>query len=205
MRALLIIDVQNDFCPGGALAVNGGDEIVKGINERMNEYDLVVASQDWHPASHGSFASNHGKSVGEVIELNGIPQILWPDHCIQGSNGADFHSELDLDKIDAVFRKGEDPQVDSYSAFFDNDKQSETGLDKYLNEKGITELDVCGLATDYCVKFTALDAVNLGYKTRIIENLSRGVELSEGDIETALGEMKEQGVEVIHYEKCTAD
>lgn len=205
MRALLIIDVQNDFCPGGALAVNGGDEIIKGINEQMNEYDLVVASQDWHPANHGSFASNQGKDPGEVIELNGLPQILWPDHCVQNSKGAEFHSELNLDKVDKVFTKGEDPRVDSYSAFFDNDKRSETGLHKYLEEKGVTEVDVCGLAIDYCVKYTALDAVMLGYRTRIIENLSRGVELNKGDIEKSLREMKEKGVQVLRYEKCAAD
>ena len=159
MKALLVIDVQNDFCPGGSLAVKEGDQIVSGINRFMPQFDLVVASQDWHPENHGSFAVNHEKTPGELIELNGLTQILWPKHCVQGSAGAEFHAELNTDEIDAVFTKGENPLIDSYSAFYDNGHLNKTGLDDYLKSKQVTELFLCGLATDYCVKFTALDAV----------------------------------------------
>lgn len=201
MKALLVIDVQNDFCPGGNLAVPQGDQIINGINKLMLEFDLVVASQDWHPVNHGSFAVNHLKAPGEVIELNGLPQVLWPQHCIQGSTGAEFHQELNQDQFDAVFTKGEDPQIDSYSAFFDNGHLNKTGLDDFLKKNKVSELFICGLATDYCVKFTALDAVELGYKTFLLEDLCRGVELNTGDIHNALEEMKVAGVEVLESVK----
>ncbi|MCM8525381.1 MAG: bifunctional nicotinamidase/pyrazinamidase [Lentisphaeraceae bacterium] len=197
MKALLVIDVQNDFCPGGSLAVREGDQIVSGINRLMPQFDLVVASQDWHPENHGSFAVNHEKTPGEVIELNGLTQILWPKHCVQGSAGAEFHADLNTDEIDAVFTKGENPLIDSYSAFYDNGRLSKTGLDDYLKSKHVTELFLCGLATDYCVKFTALDAVGLGYKTSLLLDLCRGVELNAGDIKNALEEMNTAGVEIV--------
>lgn len=205
MKALLIIDVQNDFCPGGNLAVPEGDQIIEGINEMMSKFDLVVASQDWHPKNHGSFASNHKESPGEVIELNGLQQVLWPDHCIQNSPGAAFHKDLDTAQIHKVFPKGEDPEIDSYSAFFDNGHKKSTGLHDYLQNKGVTELYICGLATDYCVKFTALDACSLAYKTHILEDLCRGVELNPGDIEKSLIDMKSEGVNILtggEYEYC---
>ena len=204
MKALLIIDVQNDFCPGGALAVPEGDQIIFGINELMNSFDLVVASQDYHPQNHGSFASNHNKTVGELIELNGLTQVLWPDHCVENTQGAEFHPDLKSEKFDAVFTKGGDPQVDSYSAFFDNGHVNKTGLDDYLKQKGVSDVYVCGLATDYCVKFTALDAVELGYKTYLLEDLCRGVNLNQGDIGRAKDEMGRVGVKIIesaHYEQ----
>ena len=171
MKALIIVDVQNDFMPTGALPVPNGDEVVPAINAEMkNNYDLIVATQDWHPANHKSFASNHqGKKPFEVIKLGGIDQILWTDHCVQGSFGAELHKDLDIEPIAAVFRKGMNPEVDSYSAFFDNNKQNPTGLHGYLQEKGITELVFCGLAGDYCVAYSAEDARNLGYKVSLFE------------------------------------
>ena len=197
MKALLVIDVQNDFCPGGNLAVPEGDQIINGINKLIPKFDLVVASQDWHPETHGSFAVNHNKTPGEVIELNGLQQVLWPQHCVQGSRGSEFHQDLESDKFDAVFTKGENPLIDSYSAFFDNGHLNKTALDDYLKKKQVSQLFVCGLATDYCVKFTALDAVDLGYKTFLLEDLSRGVDLNNGDIAKAIEEMRQAGVEVI--------
>lgn len=197
MKALLVIDVQNDFCPGGNLAVPEGDQIINGINKLIPKFDLVVASQDWHPETHGSFAVNHNKTPGEVIELNGLQQVLWPQHCVQGSRGSEFHQDLESDKFDAVFTKGENPLIDSYSAFFDNGHLNKTALDDYLKKKQVSQLFVCGLATDYCVKFTALDAVDLGYKTFLLEDLSSGVELNKGDIAKAIEEMRQAGVEVI--------
>ena len=157
--------------PTGALPVPNGDEVVPAINAEMkNNYDLIVATQDWHPANHKSFASNHqGKKPFEVIKLGGIDQILWTDHCVQGSFGAELHKDLDIAPIAAVFRKGMNPEVDSYSAFFDNNKQNPTGLHGYLQEKGITELVICGLAGDFCVAYSAEDARNLGYKVSLFE------------------------------------
>lgn len=205
MKALLVIDVQNDFCPGGNLAVPKGDQIIPGVNEFMKKFDLVVASQDWHPERHGSFASVHAKVPGEVITLNELEQVLWPDHCIQGSFGAQFHKDLCVEKINKVVTKGENPLIDSYSAFFDNGHLYETELHKYLQSKKVTELYVCGLATDYCVKFTALDALNLGYKTVLVEDLCRGVNLQDGEVKSAIREMNSAGVEIIKcglYECC---
>jgi nicotinamidase/pyrazinamidase len=195
MKALIIVDVQNDFCPGGALPVPEGDRVVAFINRIQPGYDLLVATQDWHPAEHGSFAANHpGHCPGEQIELAGLPQILWPVHCVQGTPGAELHPRLDRSRIARVFRKGTDPRVDSYSGFFDNGRRSATGLDEYLKGQGVTEAYVCGLATDYCVKFTALDAARLGWKTYLVEDACRGVELREGDVRRAVEEMRRQGV-----------
>src|SRR3954468_12732007 len=153
MNALIIVDVQNDFVPGGALPVPEGDKVLPVINNLQPKFDLVVATQDWHPASHGSFAANHpGKKPGDVIQLKGLPQILWPVHCVQNTTGAAFVPTLDAKRIAKVFPKGTDPQVDSYSGFFDNGRQKATGLAEYLKQRGVTELYIVGLATDYCVK-----------------------------------------------------
>jgi nicotinamidase/pyrazinamidase len=198
MKALIITDIQNDFCPGGALAIREGDSIVPLVNQLQKRFDLVVATRDWHPAGHGSFAANHpDKKVGEVADLNGLPQILWPVHCVENTSGADFHPRLDRQRIDRVFHKGTDPDIDSYSAFFDNGHRKATGLGEYLKEQGIDEVYLCGLATDYCVKFTALDAVELGFKTYVIEDACRGVNLKPGDVERAIEEMRVKGVEIL--------
>lgn len=199
-RALLLIDIQNGFCPGGNLPVAGGDEVVPVANELMASgvYDLVVASQDWHPANHGSFASQHpGKQPFELGELSGKPQMMWPDHCVQGTIDAEFHPDLNLDGIDYVQRKGQNVNVDSYSAFRDNDRAALTGLADHLAEEGVTELDLCGLAIDYCVKFTALDAVEMlpGVKVRFIEDASRGID--PNGVTAAIAEMKAKGVAIV--------
>ncbi len=169
MKALIIIDVQNDFMPTGSLPVAEGDKIIPFINKEMYAgYDLVVATQDWHPQNHQSFASNHsGKNPFEIIDLHGVEQVLWTDHCVQGTYGAELHKDLDLRPIAAIFRKGMNPQVDSYSAFFDNNKRSNTGLHGFLQDKNITELTFCGLAGDFCVAYSVNDALSLGYKVRL--------------------------------------
>lgn len=198
MKALVIVDVQNDFCPGGALAVPEGDQVVDIINRLQSGFDLVVATQDWHPADHGSFAANHpGRRVGDQIDLDGLTQILWPVHCVQGTAGAELHPELNRSRIVRVFQKGADPTVDSYSGFFDNGHRHATGLAGYLQGQGVTEVYVCGLATDYCVMFTALDAVGLGFKTHLLENACRGVELRPGDVQEAVERMRRQGVVIL--------
>jgi nicotinamidase/pyrazinamidase len=196
MRALLVIDVQNDFCPGGALAVRDGDAVVPIINKLMTDYGLVVATQDWHPRNHGSFASQHGKEPYAMGELAGLPQVMWPDHCVQETAGADFHALLEHERFAHVSRKGTDPSIDSYSGFFDNGHKKKTDLDAYLRAKGVDAVDVVGLATDYCVKFTALDGKQLGYDVRVLEKACRGVELAPGDIARAITEMREAGVEI---------
>jgi nicotinamidase/pyrazinamidase len=198
MKALIIVDVQNDFCPGGALPVPEGDRVVEVINRMQPEFGLVVATQDWHPAEHGSFAANHpGRSPGEQIELAGLPQILWPVHCVQDTPGAELHPRLDRSRIARVFHKGADPSVDSYSGFFDNGRRTSTGLGEYLKDQGVTDVYVCGLATDYCVKATALDAASLGFKTHLLKDGCRGVELREGDVRQAVEEMRRQGVVIV--------
>ena len=198
MKALLIVDVQNDFLPGGALAVPRGDEVVAVLNRVSPRFDLVLATQDWHPPGHGSFASSHaGRKVGEVIDLNGLPQILWPDHCVQGTRGAEFGPGLDHARVEAVFRKGTDPGLDSYSGLFDNGRRKSTGLAGYLRDRGVTGLYVCGLATDYCVKFTAIDAAGQGFRTHLLADASRGVNLAAGDAERAIEEMRRAGVGVL--------
>jgi nicotinamidase/pyrazinamidase len=198
MKALLITDVQYDFLPGGALAVAGGDQVIPVINRLMDQFDLVVATQDWHPVDHGSFASQHaGKKPGDQILLEGIPQTLWPDHCVQGTHGAALHPGLRLDRIDRIFRKGVDRWVDSYSIFFDAARRRETGLETYLKAHHVTELYVVGLATDYCVKFSVLDACDLGFKTYCVEDGCRGVELQPGDSKRALEAMRAAGAQII--------
>ncbi|HYC89970.1 MAG TPA: bifunctional nicotinamidase/pyrazinamidase [Thermoanaerobaculia bacterium] len=200
-RALILVDIQNDFLPGGALAVADGDATVPVANRLQPQFELVVATQDWHPANHGSFASNHpGRNPGELSELGGLPQVLWPDHCVQGSLGAEFHRELDLSRVARVFRKGTDPEIDSYSGFFDNGHRKATGLGDYLREQEVTDVYVMGLATDYCVKWTALDAMQLGFRTHLVEDGARGVELKPGDVAAAVEEMRSAGVDITSSE-----
>lgn len=177
MNALIIVDVQNDFLPGGALAVKNGDAVIPVINELQDDFALVVATQDWHPADHKSFASSHPeKKVFEEIMLDGLPQVLWPDHCVQGTAGAQFSSLLNTKKIEAIFRKGMDKNIDSYSGFFDNGKKKATGMGAYLKGRGVTAIYVTGLAADYCVNFTALDGLELGFKSIIISNATKAID-----------------------------
>ena len=192
--ALIIVDVQNDFCKGGALAVPHGEEVVPLANQAMSHFDLTVATQDWHPADHVSFASNQpGHHVGELMLLGGISQVLWPDHCIQASVGAQFYPGFQVERVQRIFQKGANIDIDSYSAFFDNAHQQSTGLDDYLKEQGVTDLYIMGLATDYCVKFSVLDALSLGYTVYVIEDACRGVNLAANDSENALREMEASG------------
>lgn len=198
MRALLLVDLQNDFCPGGNLEVPNGNEVIPIANRLMDQFDLVVASKDWHPANHLSFAANHPwRKPGQVIDLEGTQQILWPMHCVQESFGAEFVDQLQADNIDHVVYKGTDPKIDSYSAFFDNEHRRATGLGKYLQDKKVEELYIMGLATDYCVKFTVLDALQLGFNVQLIANGCRGIDMKEGDVDKALDEMDAKGAEII--------
>lgn len=197
MKALLLIDIQNDFLPGGALAVPAGDEVVPVANRLMHEYELVVATQDWHPADHQSFASQHaGGNMGDIIQLDGLDQILWPDHCIQNTIGADFAANLDRARIQHVIRKGTDRHIDSYSGFFDNARRHATGLENYLRSKGVDTIHVMGLATDYCVKATALDAIDLGFHTVLLTAGVRGVDVHPGDCHRAIEQMRAARVEI---------
>jgi len=197
MKALILVDIQNDFLPGGALAVPDGDKVIPIANELQSAFPLVVATQDWHPANHGSFAARHpGKKVFEQIDLNGLPQTLWPVHCVQNTKGAELAGALNRDRIAKVFPKGTDPGTDSYSGLFDNGHRKSTGLGEWLKAQGVTEVYVCGLATDYCVKFTALDAAKMGFKTHLIEDASRGVNLHPDDVNNAIAEMKRAGVAI---------
>ncbi len=197
-RTLILVDIQNDFLQGGALAVPDGDLVVPVANRLMDKFDLVVATQDWHPADHGSFASQYeGKDIGDMVELNGIEQILWPDHCVQNTIGAAFAPELNRDGIMHVVQKGINKGIDSYSGFFDNDHKNATGLGDYLRQQGTDDLYIMGLATDYCVKFTALDARQLGFSTTLIIDGVRGVELNRGDCGNAIQEMRNAGVKMI--------
>ena len=199
MRALLLVDIQVDFLPGGALAVPAGDEILPVVNRLLPRFETVIATKDWHPPDHGSFASNHpGRKIGEMVHLHGLEQILWPDHCIHDTTGAEFARGLDTESITHVFYKGTDADIDSYSAFFDNARLRSTGLDKALKAKRVDELLICGLALDYCVKYTALDAFELGFQTRVVNDATRPVDLSPGDGERALGELRKMGIDVIH-------
>ena len=196
--ALILVDLQNDFCPLGALPVPEGDQVIPIANALMPHFSTVVATQDWHPADHGSFAANHPwRKPGQTIDLNGLPQILWPIHCVQGSFGAEFVPELKQEGITKVFEKGTDPGIDSYSGFFDNGHRKATGLGDWLKEQGITRVYVLGLATDYCVKFTALDALQLGFETYLVEDASRGVNLAPGDVDHALSDMQAAGVQIV--------
>ncbi len=210
MQALILVDLQNDFLPGGALAVPDGDAVVPVANRLQMEFDLVVATQDWHPAEHGSFAANHsGRTPGQVIELEGLTQILWPTHCVQGSRGADFAPGLETSRIERVFQKGTNVGVDSYSGFFDNGRAERsrasldqaiggsTGLGEYLRARGVEEVYVLGLATDYCVRLTVLDALSLGFRTVLVQDGCRAVDLRPGDGAAAIREMEEAGARLI--------
>ncbi len=193
-QALIVIDVQNDFCPGGALAVPEGDKIVDGINALMQNADAVVLTQDWHPADHSSFASQHdgGETFG-LIQMPYGPQVLWPDHCVQGSKGAEFHPSLNADRAELIIRKGFRRGIDSYSAFFENDRTTPTGLEGYLRTRGITRLEMVGLATDFCVNYSAVDAVRLGFEVTVRLDLCRAIDL-DGSLEAALTGMQKAGV-----------
>jgi nicotinamidase/pyrazinamidase len=198
MRALILVDLQNDFMPGGALAVADGDQTIEVANGLMGKVDLVVATQDWHPQNHGSFITGHaGRHVGELVELGGLPQVIWPVHCVQDTRGAALHSDLDKAGIYEIFYMGTDARIDSYSGFFDNGKLKATRLGDLLKERGVTQVFVLGLATDYCVKFTALDAVALGFETFLVEDGCRAVNLNPGDGDRAISEMKDAGIRTV--------
>jgi nicotinamidase/pyrazinamidase len=208
MKALLLVDIQNGFCPGGNLPVTDGDAIVPVANRLIREggYDVITASQDWHPADHGSFASQHpGKKPFDMGELSGEPQVMWPDHCVQETPDAEFHPDLDTDQIDYIQQKGENPAVDSYSAFRDNDRAALTGLAGYLKAQQVTELDVCGLATDYCVKFSALDARDMlpDVKVRFVSDASRGIDPK--GVADAIEEMRARGISIVISAEILAD
>lgn len=194
MKALIVVDVQNDFLPGGALGVPDGDAVVPVINRLMPQFELVVATQDWHPGDHRSFAVHHaGHSPGDVIDLDGLEQILWPEHCVQGSPGASFAASLDIAPIGHVVRKGSDPGIDSYSGFFDNGHRKATGLAQFLRDHSVEQVVICGLAADYCVKFTALDALQLGFSTTLVRDATRAVNLQPDDFDRALQEVSRAG------------
>jgi len=192
-HALIVIDVQNDFCPGGALAVPEGDEIVPMINAMMGDFDAVILTQDWHPEGHSSFASSHGdKAPYDMIEMPYGPQVLWPDHCVQNRDGAAFHDDLRTDG-DLILRKGFRREIDSYSAFFENDQKTPTGLEGYLRTRGISDLTLVGLATDFCVNFSAVDAARLGFNTTVRMEACRAIDL-DGSLRAAMNNMAAAGV-----------
>ncbi len=197
MKALLVVDIQNDFCPGGALAVPDGDTIVPTVNKLINVFDAVIQTQDWHPAGHSSFASTHkGKEPYDTIEMDYGTQVLWPDHCVQGSMGAEFHPELNTLKTQVIIRKGFRKAIDSYSTFFENDQETKTGLIGYLNQRGITDLYTVGLATDFCVKWSILDGIDEGFNMHIVKDAVKGIDL-DGSLDAAWNEMKEKGVDIV--------
>ena len=192
MKALIVVDIQNDFCPGGSLAVADGDKIVPLVNSLMDKVNLVVGTQDWHPANHRSFAVNN------ILPPFGVIQVMWPVHCVRGTNGAEFHADLNSSRFDCIIQKGTDFEVDSYSGFQDNKQGASTGLHEYLTEKGVTELLVVGLATDYCVRCTVLDALAFGYRTRVVLDACKGVEQKAGDVVAAVSEMRLKGAIIDH-------
>jgi len=202
MKALIIVDIQNDFLPGGALAVQNGDAVIPVINKLQSQFDLVIATQDWHPADHKSFASMHpGKKIFDEIMLDGLPQVLWPDHCVQETEGAKFSAQLDTKKIEAIFRKGMDKNIDSYSGFFDNGKKKATGMGAYLKGRGVTSIYVCGLAADYCVYFTALDGLEMGFQSTIITDATRAID--KENFEKVLEDFKSKGGQEIRSEEIS--
>lgn len=195
MKALLIVDVQNDFCPGGTLEVPSGDEVVPVINELSQTFDVVLQTQDWHPAGHSSFASSHkGKEPFESIEMPYGEQVLWPDHCVQGSEGAEFHPDLETDRSQLIIRKGFRKEIDSYSAFYENDNTTPTGLAGYLRDRGIDHLYVAGLATDFCVKWSVLDGLEEGFSVTVIEDAVKGIDM-DGSVDKAWDEMHISGAD----------
>jgi nicotinamidase/pyrazinamidase len=197
MKALVLVDLQNDFLPGGALPVAHGDEVIPVANRLQGAFELIVATQDWHPANHGSFAANQSnRKPGEIAELGGLPQVLWPVHCVQNTGGAAFAPGLETKRITRIFPKGTDPQIDSYSGFFDNGHRKATGLGDFLRERAVTDVYVLGLATDYCVNATSLDARQLGFNTFLVIDGCRGVNLQPGDVDRAVTEMRAAGVHI---------
>jgi nicotinamidase/pyrazinamidase len=197
-KVLILVDIQNDFVPGGALAVPNGQEVVSVTNCLMPDYNLIIATKDWHPANHQSFASQHpGNNIGDVIDLGGLKQVLWPDHCVQGTHGAEFVEGLNHKLINKVFHKGTDPNIDSYSGFFDNDHRKSTGLGDFLKQQHADEVYILGLATDYCVKYTVLDSIKLGFTTHVILEGCRGIDMNPGDCKKAINEMKQAGAILI--------
>lgn len=204
-KALVLVDLQNDFFPGGALPVANAPEILPVINRLLNHpFDFIIATKDWHPINHGSFAIHHGKSPGEKIVLNGLDQTLWPVHCVKGTKGADFYPGWQADKVQKIFLKGTDPAIDSYSTFFDNGHIKSTGLHDFLKENGVDKIYICGLATDYCVKYSVLDAVGLGFKSFVITDACRGVNLKPGDSAQALEEMERAGAFLVDSQQAIA-
>lgn len=198
MNALILVDIQNDFITGGALEVPGGEQIIPKVNELQQCFDLIVATQDWHPADHGSFAANHPNAQpGQVIDWHGLEQILWPVHCVQGSKGAEFAPSLDMKRVEKIFVKGTDPKIDSYSGFHDNGHRKSTGLAEYLHAKGVDAVFVVGLAADYCVKFTVLDALREGFQTHLYTNATKGVNLQPNDTEQAFEEIATAGAKLL--------
>lgn len=198
MKALILIDLQYDFLPNGSLAVDKSDDILPIINNIQLKFDHIIATRDWHPANHKSFASNHnGKNPGDIIELQGLQQVLWPDHCVQGSPGAEITANINQAKIDYTIYKGTNTEIDSYSAFFDNGRLKQTELDSYLKRNEISTIYVAGLTTDYCVYFTVLDGLSLGYNVFVIEDACRAVNLNSNDSDRALKDMKEKGAKII--------
>ena len=205
MKALIIIDVQNDFCPGGALAVPGGDEVIPVINKLTTAFDRVIVTQDWHPEGHLSFASSHaGKAPLETVTLPYGEQVLWPDHCIQDSKGADFHPELDLTKAEMIIQKGFRKEIDSYSAFFENDQKTDTGLADCLKDQGIDTLYMTGLALDFCVAWSAIDGKKAGFDVKVIGDATRGID-ANGSLEKAMWDMKAAGVDMVVSDKVLAE
>lgn len=197
MNALLIIDVQNDFCPGGSLAVPKGDSVIPVINSLIPKFDAVIQTQDWHTAGHHSFASSHeGKNPYDTVELEYGTQVLWPDHCVQGTKGAEFHKDLNTTKTEVIIRKGFRKEIDSYSTFFENDQKTSTGLTGYLRERGITDLYATGLATDFCVKWSVIDGIKENFNVHVIEDAVRGIDI-EGSVSQAWKEMKKAGAAVL--------
>ncbi|NUB44859.1 bifunctional nicotinamidase/pyrazinamidase [Fertoebacter nigrum] len=191
--ALIVIDVQNDFCPGGALAVAGGDAIIPRINALLGDFPVKVLTQDWHPANHTSFAANHDAAPFSLTEMPYGPQVLWPTHCVQGTAGAEFHPTLDTHPADLVIRKGFNPGIDSYSAFFENDRSTPTGLEGYLRTRGVTAITLTGLATDFCVAYSALDAARLGFAVTVLQGACGAIDL-DGSLARMLAEMRAAGV-----------
>ena len=198
--ALIIIDMQNDFCTGGALAVKDGEKIIKCINNAQKEFETIILTQDWHPQEHSSFASNHSAEPYTNVEMEYGPQILWPDHCVQGSTGANFHKNLNTNKSDLILRKGSNPKIDSYSAFFENDKNTTTGLEGYLIKKDIKQVYLCGLAFDYCVFYSALDGVELGFEVFVFQDLTKAIDLNNSK-KIAKKSMIEKGIKLINFSK----
>jgi len=200
-NCLIITDIQNDFCPGGALAVAEGNEIIPIVNSLAQKFDKVVATQDWHPSDHVSFAATHNKELYDVITIDGIQQVMWPVHCVQGSLGADFHKDLDLRPVDLIIRKGSHRDIDSYSTFMENDKKTITGLHSYLQGFAIQDLYFCGLATDYCVYYSAVDARNMGFNVSVILDACRGVDVPAGNLAATVQAMKERGIRILNHDE----